>query len=121
MIDRESVVRRHCIELANADPSCALTVGNGDFAFTADITGMQTFPHFHDQVAAYAAGRPAVNTATMSSLTCCTCWNCCTARSTRRSTPRISQGATGTWPRVPPSSWGPSPKSATGAGTFRPP
>jgi hypothetical protein len=49
VIDRESLVRRHCVELARADPAHALTVGNGDFAFTADITGMQTFPSFHDQ------------------------------------------------------------------------
>ncbi|MEV4117069.1 hypothetical protein [Nonomuraea sp. NPDC049695] len=43
-----------------------LTVGNGDFAYTADITGMQTFTAFHDQAAARAEGRLAVNTATMS-------------------------------------------------------
>ncbi|WP_194903925.1 hypothetical protein [Catenulispora rubra] len=66
MIDRQSVVRRHTVELTKADPSCALTVGNGDFAFTADITGMQTFTSFHDQIAAYREGRLAVHTATMS-------------------------------------------------------
>jgi hypothetical protein len=65
MIDRESVVRRHCVELTSADPSCALSVGNGDFAYTADITGMQSFPAFHDQATARAAGRLAVSTATM--------------------------------------------------------
>ena len=43
-----------------------LTVGNGDFAYTADITGMQTFTAFHDQAAAIMQGRAAVNTATMS-------------------------------------------------------
>ncbi|MFE3828531.1 hypothetical protein [Streptomyces sp. NPDC059092] len=46
MVDRESVVRCHTVELTEADASCALTVGNGDFAFTADITGMQTFMVF---------------------------------------------------------------------------
>lgn len=65
MIDRESLVRRHAVELTEADASCALTVGNGDFAFTADITGMQTFTSFHDQAAA-GPGRLAVNTTTMS-------------------------------------------------------
>lgn len=65
MIDRKSLVRRHTVELTEADPSCALTVGNGDFAFTADITGMQTFTDFHDQAAAGSA-RLAVHTATMS-------------------------------------------------------
>ncbi|XVQ15495.1 hypothetical protein ACQP1W_24075 [Spirillospora sp. CA-255316] len=66
MIDRESLVRRHTVELTRADPSCALTVGNGDFAYTADITGMQTFTAFHDQATAHSQGRLAVNTATMS-------------------------------------------------------
>uniref|UniRef100_UPI002457D48B hypothetical protein n=1 Tax=Nocardia carnea TaxID=37328 RepID=UPI002457D48B len=67
MIDRESVVRRHTVTLTTPDPSCPVTVGNGDFGFTADITGMQTFTAFHDQTAAYPAGRSAVNTATMTS------------------------------------------------------
>ncbi|MFI0350174.1 hypothetical protein [Actinomadura sp. 9N407] len=66
MIDRQAVVRRHTVELTEPDPSQVLTVGNGDFAFTADITGMQTFTAFHDQAAAHAERRPAVNTATMS-------------------------------------------------------
>ncbi|WP_018503448.1 hypothetical protein [Parafrankia discariae] len=48
-----------------ADGAAAITVGNGDFAFTADITGMQTFPAFHDQAAAHPEKRLAVNTATM--------------------------------------------------------
>ena len=38
---------RHAVELTAADPSTALTAGNGDFAYTADITGMQTFTEFH--------------------------------------------------------------------------
>jgi hypothetical protein len=67
MIDRQSVVRRHCVELTSPDPAAVLTVGNGDFAYTADITGMQTFAAFHDQEAARSAGRLAVNTATMAS------------------------------------------------------
>jgi len=67
VIDRQSVVRRHGVELTVPDPAAALTVGNGDFAYTADITGMQTFAAFHDQAAARAAGRLAVNTATMAS------------------------------------------------------
>jgi hypothetical protein len=44
-----------------------LSVGNGDFAYTADITGMQTFTAYHDPMAALMAGGVAVNTATMSS------------------------------------------------------
>ena len=27
----------------------AMTVGNGEFAFTSDITGLQTFPRFYDR------------------------------------------------------------------------
>ncbi|MFB4278611.1 hypothetical protein ACBJ59_25200 [Nonomuraea sp. MTCD27] len=66
MIDRETLVRRHTVEITRPDPATVLTVGNGDFAYTADITGMQTFAAFHDQAAARAQGRLAVNTATMS-------------------------------------------------------
>ncbi|GAA1748934.1 hypothetical protein [Nonomuraea bangladeshensis] len=66
MIDRQALVRRHTVEITQPDPAAALTVGNGDFAYTADITGMQTFPAFHDQAAAFPEGRLALNTATMS-------------------------------------------------------
>ncbi|WP_051683575.1 hypothetical protein [Blastococcus sp. URHD0036] len=60
------MVRRHVVELTEPHPEHVLTVGNGDFAYTTDITGMQTFPAFHDQAAAAARGSTAVNTATMS-------------------------------------------------------
>lgn len=39
-IDRRSLVRRHNIELTSSEP---VQVGNGEFAFTADITGLQSF------------------------------------------------------------------------------
>jgi hypothetical protein len=42
-IDRESVVRRHCPVLETIDYHSPFSVGNGGFAFTADITGLQTF------------------------------------------------------------------------------
>ena len=42
MIDRESLVRRHCPELHKIDLESPLTVGNGELAFTTDITGFQT-------------------------------------------------------------------------------
>ncbi|WP_436790863.1 hypothetical protein [Yinghuangia sp. YIM S10712] len=64
-IDREAVVRRHTVELTQPDPAAVLTVGNGDFAYTAVITGMQTFATFHDQGAAMTEKRLVVNTATM--------------------------------------------------------
>ena len=48
-IDRHALVTRHNITLTNADPLTPLSVGNGEFAFTADVTGLQTFPEFHDR------------------------------------------------------------------------
>jgi hypothetical protein len=66
VIDRQAVVRRHCVELTQADPATVLTVGNGDFAYSADITGMQTFT-FDGQEAARSAGACAVSTATTAS------------------------------------------------------
>ncbi len=42
-IDRHAIVRRHNPHFTQFDPFAALSVGNGEFAFTADITGLQTF------------------------------------------------------------------------------
>ena len=67
LLDRASVVARHAVRITAADPQHVLTVGNGDFAYTADITGMQTFTDFHDAKLAMTRGEVAVNTATMSS------------------------------------------------------
>lgn len=41
-INRRELVTRHNPILTEADESSPLSVGNGNFAFTADITGMQT-------------------------------------------------------------------------------
>ena len=41
-IDRKRLVTRHNPILTAADPSSPLTVGNGGFAFTADVTGLQS-------------------------------------------------------------------------------
>jgi len=46
-IDRHALVNRHNITLSKPDPLTPLSVGNGEFAFTADITGLQTFPGYH--------------------------------------------------------------------------
>jgi hypothetical protein len=43
-IDRAALVRRHDPLLRKIDPLSPLSVGNGTFAFTADVTGLQTFP-----------------------------------------------------------------------------
>lgn len=46
-IDREALVRRHAPTLTSLDAEAPLTVGNGEFAFTADATGLQTFPELY--------------------------------------------------------------------------
>jgi len=51
-IDRKAVVSRHNPVNTEADPLAALTVGNGHFATTVDITGLQSFPF------EYGAGVP---------------------------------------------------------------
>ena len=43
-IDRRAVVSRHNPTLRGIDPRSPLSVGNGEFAFTVDPTGLQTFP-----------------------------------------------------------------------------
>ena len=42
MIDRKELVQRHNPHLTEVVEEAPLTVGNGEFAFTADVTGMQT-------------------------------------------------------------------------------
>jgi hypothetical protein len=49
-INRKQVVERHIISNKKFDSLSSLTVGNGSFAFTVDVTGLQTFPQ------AYAKG-----------------------------------------------------------------
>ncbi|MCA0757650.1 glycoside hydrolase family 65 [Paenibacillus sp. N4] len=43
-MDRKKIVERHQPELNKWDPLSPFSVGNGEFAFTADITGLQSFP-----------------------------------------------------------------------------
>ncbi len=47
-IDRHALVGRHDPVLRRFDPESPLSVGNGEFAFTADVTGLQTFPEAYD-------------------------------------------------------------------------
>ncbi len=42
-IDREALVGRHSPHVTTVDPWAPLSVGNGQFCFTADVTGLQTF------------------------------------------------------------------------------
>lgn len=43
-INRQALVQRHNVKVTKADTLASLTVGNGEFAFTVDATGLQTFP-----------------------------------------------------------------------------
>src|SRR6188508_1138411 len=43
-IDRYALVTRHDVVLNHFDAENPLSVGNGEFAFTVDATGLQTFP-----------------------------------------------------------------------------
>lgn len=51
-IDRKALVERHTVINNKFDSLSSLSVGNGNFAFTVDVTGMQSFPD------AYAKGVP---------------------------------------------------------------
>jgi hypothetical protein len=46
-IDRKALVQRHKIVITKADTLSSLTVGNGRFAMTVDITGLQSFPEYY--------------------------------------------------------------------------
>jgi hypothetical protein len=58
MIHRELLIRHFNPTLKERDLRSPLTVGNGDFAFTADITGLQTFADDHS-----AGGAPLLTMA----------------------------------------------------------
>lgn len=51
-IDRKALVERHTVKIEKADSLSSLSVGNGEFAMTVDVTGLQSFPDF------YAKGVP---------------------------------------------------------------
>ena len=48
-INRQAVVERHKVVLTTTDTLSSLSVGNGRFAFTTDITGLQTFPAYYEK------------------------------------------------------------------------
>jgi hypothetical protein len=48
-IDRRALVARHNVSLSRFDPESPFSVGNGEFAFTVDATGLQTFPELYEQ------------------------------------------------------------------------
>jgi hypothetical protein len=46
-IDRRAVVERHNVTITSTNPQSPAQVGNGEFAFGMDITGLQTFVPFN--------------------------------------------------------------------------
>src|SRR5690349_9411449 len=48
-INRYELVHRNNPHIAKADPLSSLTVGNGQFAFTVDVTGLQSFPAYYEK------------------------------------------------------------------------
>lgn len=69
-IDREALVRRHTVRLDSPDPGVVLGLGNGEFGFNADVTGLQTFTEFHsppaDMMALRTSPARVTRTGTMS-------------------------------------------------------
>jgi hypothetical protein len=49
-IDRQALVTRHNPTITAVDKSSPFMVGNGSLAFTADITGLQTFPEQYSEL-----------------------------------------------------------------------
>ena len=48
-INRRSLVTRHNPVITRPDPTAPLQIGNGEFAFTADVTGLQTFGDVYER------------------------------------------------------------------------
>jgi hypothetical protein len=47
-IDRLSLVTRHNVVITKPDTLGSLSVGNGEFAFTVDVSGLQSFPEVYE-------------------------------------------------------------------------
>lgn len=50
-IDRQALVQRHDVVLTEVDPHAPVMLGNGELGFTADITGLQSFPQLYSEIA----------------------------------------------------------------------
>ncbi|MDE5624247.1 MAG: hypothetical protein K2I62_06540 [Alistipes sp.] len=48
-IDRKALAERNSPVVARIDSLASLSVGNGEFAFTVDATGLQSFPEFYSK------------------------------------------------------------------------
>jgi hypothetical protein len=47
-MDRKSIIDRHHPVINRIEPNSPLSIGNGEFGFSADITGLQTFPEAYN-------------------------------------------------------------------------
>ena len=47
-IDRKALVARHRVVVRGADARAPLSIGNGSLAFTADVTGLQSYPEAYE-------------------------------------------------------------------------
>jgi hypothetical protein len=65
VIDRRALVARHAVEVTGIEPAAPLSVGNGEFCCTVDVTGLQTFPDRYP-VESGTADPPGTLLATMS-------------------------------------------------------
>jgi hypothetical protein len=65
-IDRRALVDRHAIELTGILPASPLSVGNGEFCYTVDVTGLQTFPDRYPVENPGGAGTPGTLLGTQS-------------------------------------------------------
>ena len=50
MADRLKVVRRHNVRVKGIEPDAVLSVGNGEFAFNVDGTGLQSLPGAYTKI-----------------------------------------------------------------------
>lgn len=48
-IDRQALVARHSVKLNRPDTLASLSVGNGEFAYTVDVSGLQSFPEYYER------------------------------------------------------------------------
>src|SRR5579872_428641 len=48
VVNRRELVRRHNPVLTHVDERAPLSVGNGEFAFTVDVTGLQSLPQLYE-------------------------------------------------------------------------
>lgn len=63
MIDRGALVHRHCPRIDRLDPLAPVHLGNGEFAVTVDVTGLQSLPEAYAPLPLVAMANWAWHTA----------------------------------------------------------